>query len=208
MNCATSPTTVRVSGGHASQALTCPEAARTDAVLLIEHSARRLLPGWTWLPLTVPELELGVFRELGELQQRHRTYVVRHHDQPVLNNRRLCRRWARMRRPSRARTGQVVLSVSGWPGRTAAPKARVPRNSEPLERRHAYWPAASPSQAPQAVSLVLDVFAGRKGFREGLRNRLSSAGRDIFAGHLPYPRSRRSELRGTQGRARRTCARR
>jgi DNA-binding transcriptional LysR family regulator len=39
-------------------ALACAEAAKADAVLLVEHSARRLLPGWPWLRLTGPELAL------------------------------------------------------------------------------------------------------------------------------------------------------
>ena len=39
-------------------ALACAEAGKADAVLLIEHSARRLLPGWPWLPLAEPQLTL------------------------------------------------------------------------------------------------------------------------------------------------------
>jgi DNA-binding transcriptional LysR family regulator len=39
-------------------ALACAEAVKADAVLLIEHSARRLLPDWPWRPLTEPELQL------------------------------------------------------------------------------------------------------------------------------------------------------
>ncbi|MBS2539121.1 LysR family transcriptional regulator [Catenulispora sp. NF23] len=39
-------------------ALACAEAAKADAVLLIEHSARRLLPQWPWRPLTEPEVPL------------------------------------------------------------------------------------------------------------------------------------------------------
>jgi DNA-binding transcriptional LysR family regulator len=39
-------------------ALACAEAAKADAVLLIEHSAQRLLPQWPWRPLTEPEVPL------------------------------------------------------------------------------------------------------------------------------------------------------
>ncbi|MCI2422419.1 LysR family transcriptional regulator [Saccharopolyspora sp. K220] len=39
-------------------ALACAEATEADAVLLTEHSANRLLPGWPWLSLTDPPLEL------------------------------------------------------------------------------------------------------------------------------------------------------
>lgn len=39
-------------------ALACAEAAKADAVLLVEHTAHRLLPDWPWLPLTEPELPL------------------------------------------------------------------------------------------------------------------------------------------------------
>ncbi|MEV4729716.1 LysR family transcriptional regulator [Saccharopolyspora sp. NPDC049426] len=39
-------------------ALACAEAVKADAVLLVEHSAHRLLPDWPWLPLTEPELPL------------------------------------------------------------------------------------------------------------------------------------------------------
>ena len=42
-------------------ALACAEAAKADAVLLIEHSARRLLPEWPWLPLTEPEVSLSTW---------------------------------------------------------------------------------------------------------------------------------------------------
>ncbi|MDA3630786.1 LysR family transcriptional regulator [Saccharopolyspora sp. WRP15-2] len=36
----------------------CAQAVKADAVLLVRHSARRLLPDWPWLPLTAPELAL------------------------------------------------------------------------------------------------------------------------------------------------------
>ncbi|GAB3572848.1 LysR family transcriptional regulator [Amycolatopsis endophytica] len=39
-------------------ALACAEATKSDAVLLTEHSATRLLPGWPWRPVVEPELEL------------------------------------------------------------------------------------------------------------------------------------------------------
>lgn len=39
-------------------ALVCAQAAKAEAVLLIEHSAHRLLPDWPWLPLAEPELAL------------------------------------------------------------------------------------------------------------------------------------------------------
>ena len=39
-------------------ALVCAQAAKAEAVLLIEHSARRLLPDWPWLPLDEPGLAL------------------------------------------------------------------------------------------------------------------------------------------------------
>ncbi|MGP4020668.1 LysR family transcriptional regulator [Saccharopolyspora sp. 5N708] len=39
-------------------ALACAEATEADAVLLTEHSANRLLPGWPWLSLVDPPLEL------------------------------------------------------------------------------------------------------------------------------------------------------
>ncbi|MEY9862653.1 DNA-binding transcriptional LysR family regulator [Catenulispora sp. GAS73] len=42
-------------------ALACAEAVNADAVLLIEHSARRLLPGWPWLPLTDPGIALSTW---------------------------------------------------------------------------------------------------------------------------------------------------
>lgn len=42
-------------------ALACAEAMKADAALLIEHSARRLLPGWPWLALTEPELPLVTY---------------------------------------------------------------------------------------------------------------------------------------------------
>lgn len=42
-------------------ALACAEAAKADAVLLIEHSARRLLPQWPWRPLTKPEVPLSTW---------------------------------------------------------------------------------------------------------------------------------------------------
>jgi DNA-binding transcriptional LysR family regulator len=43
------------------QALACAEAVRADGVLLVEHSAQRLLPDWRWLPLTEPELTLDTW---------------------------------------------------------------------------------------------------------------------------------------------------
>jgi DNA-binding transcriptional LysR family regulator len=39
-------------------ALVCAQAAKAEAVLLIEHSARRALPDWPWLPLDEPGLAL------------------------------------------------------------------------------------------------------------------------------------------------------
>jgi DNA-binding transcriptional LysR family regulator len=39
-------------------ALACAEATRSDAVLLTEHSAARLLPAWPWLPVVEPQLDL------------------------------------------------------------------------------------------------------------------------------------------------------
>ena len=39
-------------------ALACAEATKSDAVLLTEHSAARLLPGWPWRPVVEPELDL------------------------------------------------------------------------------------------------------------------------------------------------------
>jgi DNA-binding transcriptional LysR family regulator len=39
-------------------ALVCAQAAKAEAVLLIEHSARRLLPDWPWVPLAEPDLAL------------------------------------------------------------------------------------------------------------------------------------------------------
>ncbi|MEV6233105.1 LysR family transcriptional regulator [Saccharopolyspora shandongensis] len=39
-------------------ALACAEASEAEAVLLTEHSAHRLLPGWPWVPLVDPPLEL------------------------------------------------------------------------------------------------------------------------------------------------------
>ncbi|OXM70135.1 MULTISPECIES: LysR family transcriptional regulator [Amycolatopsis] len=36
----------------------CAEATKSDAVLLTEHSATRLLPGWPWRPVVEPALEL------------------------------------------------------------------------------------------------------------------------------------------------------
>ncbi|MEZ0115079.1 DNA-binding transcriptional LysR family regulator [Catenulispora sp. EB89] len=42
-------------------ALACAEATHADAVLLIEHSARRLLPGWPWIPLAEPGIALSTW---------------------------------------------------------------------------------------------------------------------------------------------------
>jgi len=39
-------------------ALVCAQAAKAEAVVLMEHSARRLLPDWPWLPLAEPDLAL------------------------------------------------------------------------------------------------------------------------------------------------------
>ena len=39
-------------------ALAAAHSVEADAVLLVEHSARRLLPDWPWIPLTGPELPL------------------------------------------------------------------------------------------------------------------------------------------------------
>lgn len=43
------------------QALACAEAVRADGVLLVEHSAQRLLPDRKWRPLTEPGLTLDTW---------------------------------------------------------------------------------------------------------------------------------------------------
>ncbi|GLY65024.1 LysR family transcriptional regulator [Amycolatopsis taiwanensis] len=39
----------------------CAEAVKADAVLLVEYSARRLLPDWPWRPLIEPRLSLATW---------------------------------------------------------------------------------------------------------------------------------------------------
>ena len=39
-------------------ALACAAAVKAEAAVLIEYSARRLLPGWPWIPLTEPDIQL------------------------------------------------------------------------------------------------------------------------------------------------------
>jgi DNA-binding transcriptional LysR family regulator len=39
-------------------ALACAAAVKAEAAVLIEYSARRLLPGWPWIPLTEPNIQL------------------------------------------------------------------------------------------------------------------------------------------------------